>query len=246
MHIHTTPYGKCCIGEQSQLFHEAIKELAHAQSQKVPSLTVGLTGGSTPKAFYSWIVEHLASLPQIQWGSIIWSVSDERLVPQESEESNFGNADRGLLSPLGIPNKAKVPWPTALDAAKACATFATNWEDRFGANAAFDCCFLGMGEDGHTASLFPNSPLVKQPSEQTFATIETAKGWRLTLTPKGIKRCSRIIVLVTGAAKATRLKTVLEGSFSPALQPIQLLRDCADQTIWLVDKAAASMLQPLD
>ena len=109
--------------------------------------------------------------------------------------------------------------------------------------AGFDLCLLGMGDDGHTASLFPLSPLIESGVEESFASVGvTGKGWRLTITPAGLQRCSQIVVSVQGSGKAAALKKALEGPFEPYKIPIQLLRHAAERVIWLLDEAAAAEL----
>ncbi len=141
-------------------------------------------------------------------------------MPLASDDSNFGNADRLMLIPLGIPGAAKIPWPVELPPAACAAAFSKTWNARFGAQTGFDVCFLGMGDDGHTASLFPHCPLISSGFPDNFAATEwPGKGWRLTITEAGLARCARVIVLANGAAKAAVLKAILHGPYDPQKLP---------------------------
>jgi 6-phosphogluconolactonase len=113
-----------------------------------------------------------------------------------------------------------------------------------GAGAVYDICFLGMGDDCHTLSLFPHSPLLTNPPLGDFAAIDAGekKGWRLTLLPAGLARCGRILILVTGKAKAEALQSVFEGPENALERPIQFVRGIAQKVFWLVDEAAAGKL----
>ena len=235
-----TAYGTLQRGAREDLFRKVVDILETAASGFGDPFTIGLTGGSTPKAFYRWAVENDA-VSEVVRKQAVWSVSDERMVPLSSEESNFGNADRQFLKPMGIAPERKFPWPVQVDPHSAARVFEQRFSERFGAGRAFDLCFLGMGDDGHTASIFPNSPLMAIESGNCFAPVEIdGKGWRLSITPQGLQACSRIVVMVTGEAKAERLHSVLNAE--PGRYPIQLLAACAEKTHWLVDEEAGSRL----
>jgi 6-phosphogluconolactonase len=237
---HDTAYGKLRVGARDALFARLADLMESGCAGRARPFTIGLTGGSTPKAFYEWAVRESAIGPATRRRAV-WSVSDERMVPLSHPDSNFGNADRALLRPLDIPGQAKLPWPVSVDPHSAATAFQMRLHDRFGSDRAFDLCLLGMGDDGHTASIFPASPLLIIESGDHFAPVEVPdKGWRLSITPQGLAACARIVVMVTGAAKAARLAEVLRGP--GGAYPIQLLAGLAARTEWLVDEAAAAAL----
>lgn len=238
MRQENTPYGQFTIGPVPALFERLVDRLETGAATCGNPFTIGLTGGSTPKAFYQWAVENDAISEPVR-KQAVWSVSDERMVPLEDPESNFGTADRLLLQPIAVPPERKFPWPVMVDPHSAATAFEMRWHERFGPDRAFDLCLLGMGEDGHTASIFPGSPLLIIESGDHFAPVEVpGKGWRLSITPDGLAACGKIIVMVTGAAKAQRLKAVLEEPVGR--YPIQLLSRLADKVEWLVDEAATA------
>jgi len=235
-------YGTLQVGTLDETFRLMVDILRVAQTGKNSPITVGLSGGSTPKAFYQWAVREKA-LPDAVVKNCLWLTSDERCVPLASDDSNFGNADRLLLTPLGVPEKAKGPWPVELPPVDCAAAFNALWNLLQGAQKGFDVCFLGMGDDGHTASLFPGCPLIGSGLADNFAAVEwPGRGWRLTITEAGLARCARVVVLANGANKASVLKAILRGPYDPKKLPSQIHRAYASRVTWLVDEAAAAGL----
>ena len=203
--------------------------------------SVGLSGGSTPKAFYAWAVQTKA-LSAASIARIDWHVSDERCVPLASDDSNFGHAIRGLLDALGVPAARRFPWPVELAPNDAASAYEAAWAKRSPAKA-FDLCVLGLGDDSHIASLWPKCPLIGQTVGPRFtATDWPGRGWRLTITEAGLAQCAAIVVLVGGAGKAPALREITHGAFSPQLHPGQVLRAYAGRVTWLADRAAAALL----
>lgn len=234
-----TPYGKLRTGTREEVFARLVDVIETAVATYGDPFTVGLTGGSTPKAFYRWALENDA-ISQAIIDRAVWCVSDERLVPLSDEESNFGNADRTFLTPLGVSEERKFPWPVSVDPHSAAPAFEMKFHERFGADRAFDICFLGMGDDGHTASIFPQSPLLAIESGSHFAPVDVPGiGWRLSITPDGLAACGKIYVTVTGEKKAERLRAVINGEGD---YPAQILGRFPGKVEWLVDEAAAKRL----
>jgi 6-phosphogluconolactonase len=107
-----------------------------------------------------------------------------------------------------------------------------------------DLVLLGLGEDGHTASLFPGQPAVHETTHRVLAVLDPAgKLWRVTLTPPILNAARHVTFVVAGASKATRLRQVLEGPFTPALLPAQAIRPAQERLTWMVDEAAAGELR---
>jgi 6-phosphogluconolactonase len=238
----SSDYGMLKVGGLDETFRAMVDFLREAQTGQAQPITVGLSGGSTPKAFYQWVVREKA-LPEEVWGKCLWLTSDERCVPLTSDDSNFGNADRLMLTPLGVPAAAKLPWAVNLPPEACSAAFNKMWNPLFGADQGFDVCFLGMGDDGHTASLFPGCPLIGSDLTDNFAAIEwPGRGWRLTITEAGLHRCKQVVVLANGANKAKVLKDILSGPFDPMKLPSQIHRSNASRVTWLIDEAAAAEL----
>lgn len=243
MKSYNTEYGTVKVGTKEALFQEALDlALAQIAASEREHVSWALTGGSTPKDFYRWVVQN-EKLPVEAMDRAVWTTSDERMEPLDSEENNFGNAERLLLSPLNVIEDSKLPWPTELEPQEAAEAYTKSWDKALGEGRAYDICFVGMGDDCHTLSLFPGSPLVKNPVAERFAAVEVpGKGWRLTLTPAGLEKCGRVVLMTLGAGKAEALKRVLQGDFDPVSKPSQSLKAVADRAVWLVDEAAAAKL----
>lgn len=227
------------ILSENEIFEETVKHIEAAVAEG-DSQTIGLTGGSTPKRFYSWAGEN-DPFSEATLQRAVWFTSDERMVSLEDGESNFGEADRRMLAPLKVAEDRKFPWPVNLDPHSAASAQNMRWNERYGPGRCFDLCLLGMGDDGHTASIFPKSPMLGVDFPDNFTCVEVpGKGWRLTITRAGFHRCRRILMTVAGANKAGILREVLEGP--DGRYPAQLLKDHAESTTWLVDHAAAAQL----
>lgn len=243
MKTYETEYGTLKVGSKEELLQEALRAaLDHFCQLEKETFSWALTGGSTPKDFYRWVVEN-DKLPVDLMDCIFWTTSDERTVPLESDENNFGNADRLMLTPLSVIDDMKFPWPTELEPHAAAKAYADAWAKAVSPDSTYDVCFVGMGDDCHTLSLFPGSALVRDRVETNFAAIEVpGKGWRLTLTPAGLEKCGKVVLMTLGAGKAEALKSVLQGDFDPLNKPAQCLKAVADRAVWLVDDAAATAL----
>jgi 6-phosphogluconolactonase len=238
---HKTACGTLKIGSLEDIFRQVIDILEVTAATYGDPFSIGLTGGSTPKAFYEWAVKRKA-ISQTVLSQAMWSVSDERMVSPDDPESNFGNADRMLLTPLGVPDHRKLNWPMMLDPHSVALMVERRWQERFGHGKTFDLCFLGMGDDGHTASIFPGSPMLGAIAPGTlFASVDVpGKGWRISITPDGLNASGKVVVMVTGSAKAERLKEVLQGE--PDRYPVQLLSRFPEKVEWLIDEDAAALL----
>jgi 6-phosphogluconolactonase len=205
---------------------------------------VALSGGSTPRATYTLLAgDEFAA--RVDWPRVHVFWGDERCVPPDHPESNFRLADEALLSHVPIPpgNIHRVrgelePEAAAQDYATALYRFfGTTWP-------RFDLVLLGMGDDGHTASLFPNSAALHETARSVVAVTayyQDRPAQRVTLTPPAINAARRVLFLVTGAAKAEILQAVLEGPEGP--YPAQRIRPTSGHLAWLVDVEAASQLK---
>jgi len=239
------------VANQVALAQEAAKRVVAIAEEAVARrgrFTVALAGGSTPTRLYSLLAvkPYATSLPW-QQTHVFWS--DERAVPPEHEESNFGMAWATLLSRVPIPahqvHRMQAERPD-LDAA------ARDYENEiarsFGAQSsgeppAFDLILLGLGTDGHTASLFPYTPALREIRRWVAPNyIPALKANRLTLTTPILNRAKTILFLVSGIEKAVALQAVLEGPSDPERLPAQLIRPVAGRLLWLIDQAAASRL----
>lgn len=219
---------------------EAIKENG--------KFTVALAGGSTPKSLYNLLASENFRL-QIDWGEVFFFFGDERNVPVDSAESNFRMANENLLKPLNIKPENVFQWQTELhDAEKIAENYEQTIKEFFDLKKnefpRFDLILLGMGDDGHTASLFPFSKALDESTRiaaQNF--VEKFETNRLTLTFPAINNASNVILLISGAAKASVLREVLEGESQPQKFPSQNIKPKNGELFWLVDKEAAQFLK---
>jgi 6-phosphogluconolactonase len=207
---------------------------------------VALSGGSTPVGLYRLLAEP-ATRDQIDWNKTYLFWGDERCVPADDPGNNYGQAKQVLLDKIPIPleNIRRVdshlePGAAALDYARRLRDFASPplaWP-------RFDLALLGLGDDGHTASLFPGSPLdVATPTLAVSAQYQGRPADRVTLTPLVFNAARRILFLVVGANKAEPLANVLFGGYHPEKLPAQRIQPTAGEIIWLVDAAAGSKLK---
>jgi 6-phosphogluconolactonase len=197
-----------------------------------PRATVGLAGGSTPRATY----REMRGLA-IAWDRVDLWLSDERWVPPDHEESN-GLMAAETLGPAVTLHRPR--WSELLTAADAAAFYEAELRHLIPDGRA-DLVVLGMGTDGHTASLFPGTEALTETSRRFVANwVPQMETWRLTVTPIMITAARAVVVLVAGESKADALAEVLE---CPAgTHPIELLAAAEGEVTWVVDRPAASRL----
>ena len=240
-----TPLGAVQVLAKEDICPALFREIESLPDLDTHTFRIGLSGGSTPKAFYNWALENSGLSGVLnRSSSILWGCSDERHVDLEDQESNFGNAQRMMLDPLGVPEGNYRPWPVYCKPLEAAERYNRLFEEELPDHPTFDLCFLGVGDDCHTASLFPESPILANEPDESFAAVEVpGKGWRLTITPKGLQNCTQIVVSVTGAGKAKAIQEVFNEPVNTAQRPIQILASMHTQVIWLMDEEAAALLE---
>jgi 6-phosphogluconolactonase len=209
--------------------------------------SVALSGGGTPQALFSLLARPPCQ-SVIPWQQTHFFWADERLVPPDDPGSNYYHAARLLLDHVPIPTtnihrmKGELsPEKSVLDYSGQLHSFAANGRSW----PRFDLVLLGMGSDGHTASLFPGSPIKEAPGisvKAVTAQYEDRPSQRITLTAAVINDARRVIFLVTGANKAATLSAVLQGPRDLAKLPAQRIQPISGTLTWLVDQAAASAL----
>jgi 6-phosphogluconolactonase len=241
---------------------EFVQAATAAVSEK-GSFSVALSGGSTPKALYSLLANDAGLRAQLPWDKMYFYFGDERSVGPDHADSNFRMANETMLSKVPIKpeqvfrvkgeykdtEKAAQEYDEALRSSFKMSNGKIGEGKTAGGKIAegqfprFDLVLLGMGNEGHTASLFPG----------TKALYETkriaVRNWvgklytdRITLTAPAINNAARVIFMVTGADKALALKGVLEGPYEPEQLPAQMIQQSNGQLLWLVDTTAGGML----
>lgn len=239
------------VADGSALARAAAERVARAIDAAVAArgrATVALSGGSTPKQMGSVLARdpYRAHIP---WEKVDIFWGDERWVPLASAESNAGEAKRGCLDLVSIPSANVHPWNTsARSAEEAAAAYEAEIREVLGASAAmprFDLILLGMGDDGHTASLFPHTAALAVRDRVAVANfVPKLDAERLTLTEPAINAAREILFLVGGPGKAATLEKVLEGPEEPVALPAQAIHATPGETsvAWLVDEDAAARL----
>ena len=206
---------------------------------------VALSGGNTPAELYKSLAQSLYK-DQVDWTHVHAFWGDERCVPIGDSENSYRQAYDMLLSHVTIPAENIHRVESELDPAEAAKAYA-NVLKKFASSPLdwprFDLVLLGMGEDGHTASLFPGSVVnVSTPTLVVTAQYQNRPANRVTLTASAFNSARRIIFLVSGASKAQTLANVLYGGYHPEQLPAQRIRPTDGEVIWMVDTLAAKQL----
>lgn len=215
--------------EAASLFIRSAGEAIAARGRFV----VALSGGSTPKAAFEILAaEHRDA---IDWSKVIAFPGDERCVPSDHADSNYRTARERLVDAGPLPEANLKRWRTDAGPEAAAAAFATMLREY----GRLDLVMLGLGPDGHTASLFPRSTALKATDELAVATwVEKLGAHRLTLTARAINAARLVVFLVVGHDKKDALEVVLEGPRDPSRLPAELVEPEDGELIWLVDRAA--------
>jgi 6-phosphogluconolactonase len=226
--------------------HGAATLLAETMAQSTGAVAVALAGGSTPTACYRALSGEARYKDAFPWSRAHWFFGDERQVPPESTESNYHMAKESLFDPASVAlnhiHRVQAELP---DASEAAARYHEELlEYRRGHSVdAFDVMLLGMGDDGHTASLFPHTDVLKETAPGYRSVwVPRLDTWRMTVTPPELHNAKQILVMVTGVGKALRLAEIFNGPMQPEATPIQFLFQREKPAIWLLDEHAAKLI----
>jgi 6-phosphogluconolactonase len=236
--------------DHDQVMQAAAEELARTARDAVAhdgSASIALSGGSTPRGLHR-LLGQSPFAGEMPWERMHLFWADERLVPYDHPDSNFGAARKDFIDTLCRRPAGIHPIPVTGKPHEMAQRYEQELRGHFrsaaGAAPSFDLIFLGLGTDGHTASLLPGSTALRE--QQRWAVA--VKGgqpdlWRVSLTVAVLNRARRVVFLVTGEAKAAIVQQALNGSSSPDL-PVQQLRPPAGRLVWLLDRTAAANLPP--
>jgi len=210
--------------------------------------TVGLSGGRTPERLYALLATP-GIAARVDWPRVHVCWGDERCVPPTDAASNFRLAHDALLRHVPVPAANVHRIRGELDPAAAASAYESELRELFpptagrSPGARFDLLLLGLGTDGHTASLFPGLTAVRERDRWVAAEyVPAVSMWRVTLTPVAINAAAEIVFLVSGREKAPALRGVLRGPPDPAHWPAQAVVPGDGRLRWLVDAAAGESL----
>ena len=235
------------LDDEQALHKRAAEEIVHLSGDAIcthAEFTFCLSGGSTPAAVYQLLGSRF--LLSVDWNEVHFFWGDERCVPPEDDKSNFHMTQRTLLSKLPIKppqiHRIRGEEPPAV----AAESYEAEIRSHFGGEAfpRFDLTLMGLGENSHTASLFPHTPVLHE-KERIAVAVEVddpTQRHRVTLTTPVFNHAANVIFLVSGAAKAQAVWNVLKGPRDIEQFPAQLIAPAKGELIWLLDRAAASKL----
>lgn len=238
--------------ELSRIAAERFIEIAVSAIGENGRFAVALSGGSTPRSLFNLLATE-EFRTRIDWNKVYFFFGDERDVPPDADESNFRMANETLFLPLGIDESNIFRWKTELNNAdKTVSEYQRALIDFFDLNGTdefpvFDLILLGIGPDGHTASLFPYTEALHETAKTvTKNWVEKLRTWRFTLTFPTINNASKLLFLASGDEKADILKKILEGPQNCEQLPSQCVKPNNGKLIWLMDSAAAKSLDNND
>lgn len=235
------PDAQALANAAAGLFRSISIDASHDRGQA----TIALSGGSTPKAMGA-VLAQPPFLAEIPWGSTHFFWGDERWVPLESPESNAGEAKRGYLDIVPVPSRNIQPFTTSGDEDESAAEYEAIIRTVVAGRPIpiFDLVLLGMGDDGHTASLFPQTEALGEQDRLVVPNyVPKFDSTRLTFTVPLINAARAVVFLAAGDGKSERLSDVLDGELDPLNLPAQLISPTHGTLTWLVDEAAADKLK---
>ncbi len=204
--------------------------------------SVALSGGSTPKAIFEGLALE-RNRSEVDWSRVLVFWSDERCVPPDDPDSNYRMAmDSGIVHlPIPLENVHR------MKAEKDPEEYALHYEkviEEKLSSKPFDLIMLGMGNDGHTASLFPKTHGLHAPGRQVIANyVPQMEAWRMTMTYDYINAAKRIAIYVLGKGKAHIVQSVFQSEYNPDLYPIQKIGTETNKALWILDNAAAELIR---
>ncbi|HKF21017.1 MAG TPA: 6-phosphogluconolactonase [Candidatus Angelobacter sp.] len=235
------------VNDAAALARAAAQEFCRCAADALAArgrFSVALSGGNTPRAVNSLLANEPKDLP---WSKIFIFFGDERHVPPDHPDSNYRMANETLLSRVPVPESNVFRVRAELDANAAADDYDRRLREFFGIQIGawprFDLILLGMGDDGHTASLFPGSAALQEQSRLAVANwVEKFQSYRITLTFPVLNHGAEDLFLVSGDSKSQVLREILGPAPKQAAYPAQMVRPQDGRLLWIADKAAAHLL----
>jgi 6-phosphogluconolactonase len=239
MPLHIHPTTEATLHALADYFITKATEAITARGR----FAVALSGGSSPKKLYELLASP-AYRAQLDWSKVYFFFGDERNVPRTDPQSNYLMAKNALLAPLGIADNQVFAFETALAPAEAAAAYSKEISEFFSPKPArFDLVLLGLGDNSHTASLFPHTEVLRTTVAEVQAVfVPEVDMFRLTFTAPLINQARAVAFLVFGADKAAAVRRVRQGPRDVEQFPAQLIAPSAGEREWFLDEAAAADL----
>lgn len=231
--------------DAQELCEAAVKLFIRMADQSIAEhgrFAVALSGGRTPNFMYDLLAQP-ANADRIDWKNVFVFWGDERYVDFDNKENNSYQAKQHLLDLVPIPEANIFRIPVNGDHEADAKSYETTIRHFFApGEPVFDCIFLGMGDEGHTASIFPGSALLyEKKSLVKDVYVEVKKMQRISFTPPLINASRKVVFMVTGKEKAEAFKEVTEGEYNPGLYPAQIIKPVNGKLFWMVDEAIATL-----
>jgi len=215
--------------------------LANASIEKNGYFSVALSGGSTPKAIFEGLITD-KNLDAVDWSKVLLFWSDERCVAPDNPDSNYHMAMEAGFTHLPIPLENIHRMKAEEDPKTGALEYERILDEKL-LGQPFDLVMLGMGGDGHTASLFPKTHGLYASKRQVIANfIPQMDVWRMTLTYECINSAKNIVIYVIGDSKAEMVNKIFTGNYLPDVLPIQRVGTQAHKALWILDRGAAKLL----
>ena len=221
-----------------------ISDTIQSTLQNQEYFTLALSGGETPQILYKKLATPEFK-EKINWKRVHIFWGDERVVPFNDDRNNAKIAYDLLIGHIGIPAAQVHMMRTGIEPVFAAKEYEKILKTYFGNTVkSFDLILLGIGNDGHTLSIFPDSPLLEEEEQEWVNAVynEKQQMYRITLTPVIVNLASRIAFMVAGSGKAKILKEIIEGNYMPSTLPAQLIKPEKGELYWFLDKEAAGKL----
>jgi 6-phosphogluconolactonase len=230
--------------ELSRAAAELILDISNKSIEKKDNFSLVLSGGSSPKQTYKFLAQ-----PQyrdnIRWDRTFLFWGDERFVPQNDPLNNYKMANDIFIKKIPVPGKNVFSIPTEGEPSVSAGEYENKIKKFFNSgNPSFDLILLGLGENGHTASLFPNTDILREENKlvkEVF--VNEINMYRISMTANLINKSKNILFLVFGEEKAEIVSKIIEGNSDPVNLPAQLIKPSDGTIRWYLDKAAASKIK---
>lgn len=237
------------IFKEDRLVLEALADFIVSESKKAIAahgrFNIALSGGSSPKKLYELLASDLYR-NKVAWKDVFFFFGDERYVPLDDKNSNYLMAERALFEPLGISHEQIFAVNTALPPADAAHDYEATILHHFNnkANCRYDLILLGLGDNSHTASLFPYTKVLHEKEalvKEIF--VDEVNMYRITFTAPLINAAHHVVFLVYGAGKAEAVHHILKDPTDIEAFPAQLIKPVSGQLYWFLDEAAAEKIK---